>query len=158
MSAQLAAHGRLGGDPRAIETKTGRAMATATLAVDAAGKREGDDAAPLWLGLVAFGTLAERLLEQRKGDALTVYGRLQVRRWESDGEAREQLQVVVETILSARTAVRREGGHIAPRAIPRRSRHELSQTDRRTRRRACHGVKAHSGRVQMSGTPRIIRG
>ena len=43
MSAQLAAHGRLDGDPRSIETKTGRAMATATLAVDAADRREGDD-------------------------------------------------------------------------------------------------------------------
>ena len=93
-------------------------MVTATLALDAADKREDADAPPLWLGLVAFGALADRLLEQRKGEALTVYGRLQVRRWESDGEAREQLQVVVETILSARTAVRREGGHIAPQRDP----------------------------------------
>jgi single-strand DNA-binding protein len=114
MSAQLAAHGRLGGDPRTIETKTGRAMVTATLAVDAPDKREGDDAPPLWLGIVAFGTLADRLLEHRKGDALTVYGRLQVRRWQSDGEAREQLQVVIETLLSARTVAQREGGPTSP--------------------------------------------
>lgn len=125
MSTQLAAHGRLGGDPRRIETKTGRAMATATLAVDAADRREGDDAPPLWLGLVAFGTLADRLLEQDNGDALSVYGRLQVRRWEGDGEAREQLQVVVETILSAHTVARREssptsrqGRHTPPQRDP----------------------------------------
>ncbi len=36
-----AGHERLGADPRKIETKTGRAMVTATLAVDAADKREG---------------------------------------------------------------------------------------------------------------------
>ncbi len=125
MSAQLAAHGRLGADPRTIETKTGRAMVTATLAVDVAEKREGDDAEPLWLGLVAFGALADRLLEQRKGEALTVYGRLQVRRWQSDGEAREQLQVVVETVLSARTVARqessptsRQGRHASPQRDP----------------------------------------
>ena len=114
MSAQLAAHGRLGADPRKIETKTGRAMVTATLAVDAAEKREGDDAPPLWLGLIAFGSLADKLLEQRKGDALTVYGRLQVSRWESNGEAREQLQVVVETILSARSVAQRESSPTSP--------------------------------------------
>ena len=118
MSAQLAAHGRLGADPHSIETKTGRAMATATLAVDAADKREGDDGPPLWLGLVAFGSLADRLLEQHKGDALTVYGRLQVRRWESDGEAREQLQVIVETILSARTVARQQSSPTSRQGTP----------------------------------------
>ena len=118
MSAQLGAHGRLGGDPRSIDTKTGRAMVTATLAVDAADKREDADAPPLWLGLVAFGSLADRLLEQRKGDALTVYGRLQVWRWESDGEAREQLQVVAETILSARTVARQVSGPTSRQGTP----------------------------------------
>ncbi len=118
MSAQLAAHGRLGADPRTIETKTGRAMVTATLAVDAADRREDADAPPLWLGLVAFGALADKLLEHRKGDALTVYGRLQVWRWDSDGEAREQLQVVIETLLSARTVAHREGGPTSPQRDP----------------------------------------
>ena len=93
-------------------------MATATLAVDAADKREGDGSEPLWLGLGAFGTLADRLLEQRKGDALTVYGRLQVSRWESAGEAREQLQVVVETILSARSVAQRESSPLPPHREP----------------------------------------
>ena len=118
MSAQLAAHGRLGADPRTIETKTGRAMVTATLAVDATDKREGDGSEPLWLGIIAFGTLADRLLEHHKGDALTVYGRLQVSRWESDGEAREQLQVVVETILSARTVARQVSGPTSRQGTP----------------------------------------
>ena len=93
-------------------------MVTATLAVDAADKREGDDAPPLWLGIVAFGALADKLLEHRKGEALTVYGRLQVSRWESDGEAREQLQVVIETLLSARTVAHREGGPTSPQRDP----------------------------------------
>ena len=118
MSAQLAAHGHLGADPRTIKTKTGRAMVTATLAVDAADKREDADAPPLWLGLVAFGSLADKLLEQRKGEAVTVFGRLQLWRWESDGEAREQLQVVIETVLSARTVAQREGSHTSPQRDP----------------------------------------
>ena len=75
-------------------------------------------APPLWLGLVAFGALSDRLLEQRKGEALTVYGRLQVSRWESAGEAREQLQVVIETLLSARTVAQREGSPTSPQRDP----------------------------------------
>ena len=70
------------------------------------------------MGLVAFGTRADRLTEQRKGDALTIYGRLQMRRWESDGEAREQLQVVVETILSARTVARQVSGPTSRQGTP----------------------------------------
>lgn len=100
MSATLAAYGRLGNDPRAIETKSGKPMTVATLAVDVGEA----DAPPLWLGIVAFGKLADELLKHHKGDMLSASGRLQVRQYTgSDGAQREQWQVVADALVSART-------------------------------------------------------
>lgn len=111
MSASMAAYGRLGADPRAVETRSGKPMTTARLAVDA-----GDaDAPPLWLGVVAFGRLADELQRHHKGDLLSVSGRLQVRRWTgADGGEREQWEVVADAIVSART-VRPGGRKRAPK-------------------------------------------
>lgn len=90
----------MGGDPKAVNTKTGTPMTVATLAVDAGEA----DAPPLWLGVVAFGKLADELLRHRKGDTLSASGRLQVRHWtDSDGTQREQWQVVADALVSART-------------------------------------------------------
>ena len=105
MSASIAAYGRLTGEPKAIDTKTGKRMAVATLAVDIGD----DDAPPLWLGLTCFGRLAEDLLRHAKGEPLSASGRLQVRRWAGpDGAQREQWQLVADALVSARTV--RPGG------------------------------------------------
>lgn len=103
MSLHASAYGRLGGDPREISTKSGKAMAVGTLAVDVG------DESPLWVGLVAFGRLAEQLLRHVKDDPLSASGRVQVRRWtDTDGTGREQLQLVADALVSARTV--RPGG------------------------------------------------
>lgn len=105
MTAALSAYGRLGQAPRQITTRTGKSMAACTMAVDVAGY----DDPPLWLGLIAFGRLADELLRHAKGDLLSASGRLQRNTWtDSDGAAREQLQLVADTIVSARTV--RPGG------------------------------------------------
>jgi single-strand DNA-binding protein len=103
---QAAVYGRLGSDPRAITTKTGKAMATVRVAVQLDDRSE----APLWLGLVTFGKVAEVLLRHRVGDLLSASGRLQRNSWtdKNTGEVREQLEVIVENIVSART-VRLDG-------------------------------------------------
>ncbi len=101
---QCAAWGRLGQDPRAIETRSGKPMTVASLAVQPADELE----EPLWLGVVAFGAQAEALLKHAKGECLSVSGRLQRRRWERDGEQHEQFQVVADSLVSARTV--RPGG------------------------------------------------
>lgn len=108
---QASAYGRLGGDPREIATRTDTRMATASMAVDVSGVRTaGEDAPPLWLGIVAFGRVAETLLRHDKGDLVSVSGRVQRNRYVAkDGAEREQLQIVADTILSART-VRPSGG------------------------------------------------
>ncbi len=105
MTAQLAAYGRLGGDPRSIDTKSGKAMAVASLAVDVGDSSDAGDAAPEWLGVVAFGGQAEKLLQHGKGETLSVSGRLQRRTYtDRHGEQRTQLQVVADNLVSARTA------------------------------------------------------
>ncbi len=99
MSAQLAAWGRLGGDPRPLETRNGRSMTVASLAVEVA-----DDGEPEWLGLVAFAETAEALARHTKGDCVSVSGRLQRRSYTTrNGEERQQLQVVADTLVSARS-------------------------------------------------------
>lgn len=96
--ATIAAWGRLGQDPKAVETKTGKAMTVTSMAVSLGEEQT------FWLGLVAFGVAAEALLKHAKSDCLSVSGRLQKRSWtDREGKAREDLQLVVESLISART-------------------------------------------------------
>ena len=96
---QVSAYGRLGQDPRAIETRSGKAMSVASLAVQPSDEFE----EPLWLNVVAFNRLAERLLKHSKGECLSVCGRVQRNTYTTrDGEAREQLQIIADAIVSAR--------------------------------------------------------
>lgn len=111
MTMQIAAWGRLANDPKEISTTNGNTrMAVSTAAVDVADPRDEQDDAPLWLGVVAFGRQAEALLKHQKGDCVSVSGRVQRRRYQGqDGAQREQLQVVTDSLVSART-VRPGGG------------------------------------------------
>ena len=110
MTAQIAAYGRLGADPVERRSQSGKMWATASLAVQL-----GDDDSATWLGIVAFGKAAETLCRHGKGDLISVAGRLQVSRWTGkDGNAREQLQLVADTVISART-VRPSGGKKHPK-------------------------------------------
>lgn len=98
------AYGRLSQDPRRIETKTGKAMAVCTMAVDIA-----ENGAPLWLDLAAFGATADDLLRLAKGAPLSAMGRIKRRVWtDQSGQEREQLQLVADMILTTRSP--RPGG------------------------------------------------
>jgi single-strand DNA-binding protein len=103
MAAMISAHGRLGVDPRAIPSGEGKSMTVASMAIDGGGREK----TTLWLGLVAFGRLADDLLRHCKSDPISVTGRLEMRRWVTpDGMQREQWQAVIESLLSARTVAR----------------------------------------------------
>jgi single-strand DNA-binding protein len=107
MTASAAIYGRLGRDPEQRTSQAGNPWATATLAVNLA---EDDDAPPVWFGVTAFGKVAEILCKHSKGDLISVSGRLKLNRWRGqDGEEREQLQIVADSIVSARS-VRPSGG------------------------------------------------
>ena len=104
MSAQLAATGRLGRDPRSIPTRTGKAMAAVSLAVEVPCRNEGEDGATLWVDVLGFGRVADDLLRHSRGDSVSVFGRLALNRFQSSGgEARETWQVVADAVVSVRT-------------------------------------------------------
>lgn len=103
MNAQMALWGRLGAQPRQLDTQSGTLMAIGSVAVDV-----GDAEAPEWFGIVAFGRQAEDLLRHGKGEAVSVSGRVQRRTWNSGEEERTQLQVVADSLVSSRSV--RPGG------------------------------------------------
>ena len=108
---QISAYGRLGKDPKAIETQSGKAMTTASLAVRLDLRADGETLdGTQWLQLVAFGKQAEALARHRQGDLISVYGHCQLSRYETrEGETRESLAVIVDALLSARST--RPGGN-----------------------------------------------
>ena len=112
-NATLAVYGRLGSDPREHSTRTGKAMTTASLAVNVPDRsRDADEGAEaaLWFNVVAFGRVAEDLARHAKGDPVSVSGRLQWSRWtDRDGDERQQWAIVADALVSARP-VRPRGG------------------------------------------------
>jgi single-strand DNA-binding protein len=107
MTMSVAAYGRLGQEPRSIQTKSNKPMCVCSLAVEIA-SRDGTPATQ-WLGLVAFGRVAEDLARHAKGDPVGVSGRVQQNTYaKSDGSTVTELQVVADAIVSARTV--RPGG------------------------------------------------
>ncbi len=106
MSAQIAAYGRLGRDPKEINTKTGKVMASCSVAVDAS---SGEQQETLWLDILAFERLAQSLLRHSKGDMVSVSGRLQVNHWtDKNMNDRTQQQVIADSLVSSRSV--RPGG------------------------------------------------
>lgn len=100
-------YGRLGKDAQAIETKTGKAMTAASVAVDVSSR---DGEATLWVRVIAFGPAAELLAKHGKGDALSATGRLELSRWTGDdGTERESWQMIADHMVSARTASPKSG-------------------------------------------------
>ena len=109
--AAVSAYGRLTGDPRAIETQTGNPMTVGRLAVALPCRENGEDGeAAAFFGLVAFGEPAESLARHVKGDTVGAFGRIKINRFTNrDGEAREELSIMADGLVSART-VRPVGG------------------------------------------------
>ncbi len=100
-------YGRLGRDVKEIQTKSGKAMAVVGVAVDVGKPSEQET---LWLDLIAFGAMADRLLRHQKSDMVAASGRITLNRWtDNQGEDRETWQLIVDTLVSARTV--RSGMH-----------------------------------------------
>ena len=115
MSAQAAIYGRLGRDPETRETANGKTMAIGAVAVDLECRERGKDTerVPEWFNVLAFGRSADDLARHKKGDLVSVAGRLQLSAWTTQaGETRRQFQLVADSVVSART-VRPGGGRKA---------------------------------------------
>ena len=112
MSAQIAAYGRLVADPRAIETRSGKPMTAARLAVTVECRDGGGETGEetLWLSVLAFGRVVEDLARSAKGEPVSVSGRVRLERYVAgDGEERETWQVLADAVVSSRS-VRPRGG------------------------------------------------
>ncbi len=95
-------YGRLGADPVERQTKNGKVMVTASLAVSAG--RPDADQETQWFNLIAFGRAAEALARHAKGDLLAAMGPLHRTRFTGrDGQEREGWSLTAESIVSART-------------------------------------------------------
>ena len=120
----ISCYGRLVNDPRPIETRTGKPMTVARLVVNLP-TRAADQEAGFFLGIVAFGAQADRLAALAKGAMCSVIGRGQLNRWQSDQGEREELQLVADEIVTAKS-VRPAAGRKAanpkrqaePEAVP----------------------------------------
>jgi single-strand DNA-binding protein len=99
---RISAYGRLGGDPVARTTKTGKSMITGTLAVSVG--RSGEPEATEWFGLTSFGQAGEELGRHSKGDPIAVMGPLHRSSFVGrDGKERASWTITIETVVSART-------------------------------------------------------
>ena len=85
-------------------------MAVSSVAIDVSRGDEEQEQPALWVGIVCFGRVADSLLKHKQGDLISASGRVQMNRWKGqDGTDHEQLQVIADSLLSAR-AIRPGGG------------------------------------------------
>lgn len=97
----MQAYGRLAKEPTERTTKSGNPMAVASMAVDC-GQEMGTET--LWLSVLCFGQLAERLLGHAKGEMVAVSGKVTKGRYTAaDGAERESYTLLADSLASART-------------------------------------------------------
>jgi len=88
--------GRLAFDAREIQTKSGKPMTTARMAVD-----DGEDHT-IWVDLLAFNDNAVWLARCVKSDRVAAIGTLKLNQWtdKRTGEDKEVLQLVVDNMVA----------------------------------------------------------
>lgn len=106
---QVNVMGRLTRDPELKATTTGKMIAQFSVAVDRQGSEDTD-----FFDVVAWNKLAE-LVDQytQKGSKVYISGRLQLDRWESDGEKRSKISIIANDIVFLDS--RSEGADANPR-------------------------------------------
>jgi single-strand DNA-binding protein len=124
---RAAIHGRIGGGPVQRETRAGKPMCTASIAVNVA--KVGEEAATEWFSIVAFGAVGDALARHVKGDLISAMGPLTRSVFTTrDGQERMSWSLLAESVLSARPIGR-------PRArTPKRPPHSVPQQSERAPR------------------------
>ncbi|MBI4690789.1 MAG: single-stranded DNA-binding protein [Nitrospirae bacterium] len=106
--------GNLTKDPELRYTPQGTAVASFRIAVNSRYKQSDElKSETLFIDTVVFGKQAESCSQYlSKGRSVLVEGRLQERRWESDGQHRSKFEVVANTVrfLSRKSSGQAEGG------------------------------------------------
>jgi single-strand DNA-binding protein len=105
---QVSIYGRIGKTPKAMQTKTGKPMTTASVAVDVG--KSPEEGQTLWITLMAFERHAEALEKHQPGDCIGAMGKLTRSHYTgNDGQERESWSLLVDALHSSRT-VRPNGG------------------------------------------------
>lgn len=92
--------GRVGADPELRHTNSGKAVANLRLA-NSRSVKTGDEWTDetSWFSVIIWEKLGELVAKKaRKGDLVTVSGRLQERTWEDDGQKRSKVEIVAHTV------------------------------------------------------------
>jgi single-stranded DNA-binding protein len=93
--------GQLYGDPQARTSKSGSQFATAKVRAD------GKDGAVLWISIVAFNEVADRLLTLKANNAVALSGKLEVSAYVAkNGEPAAGLSVVVDELATLKAKPR----------------------------------------------------
>ena len=101
MTARALITGTLYGDPQARTSQAGKPFTTAKVRAD------GKDGAVLWISVVAFGDLADRLLTMRANNALALSGKLEVSAYTAkDGTPAAGLSVVADELAALKAKPR----------------------------------------------------
>lgn len=114
--------GNLTKDPELRYTPQGTPVASFRIAVNSRYKQADDlKEETLFIDVVTFGKQAETCSNYlSKGKSVLVEGRLQERRWESDGQQRSKVEVVAQTVRflsrkgSSEGQAEQHGGDFAP--------------------------------------------
>ncbi len=113
--------GNLTKDPELRYTPNGAAVSTFRIAVNTRYKQGEDNREEtLFIDTVVFGKQAENCSEYlSKGSQVLVEGRLQERRWESDGQQKSKFEVIAQNVrFLARTGSGSRSDTTSPDAIP----------------------------------------
>jgi single-strand DNA-binding protein len=98
-SAKVTVVGRLGKDPESRETRNGKRITNAPIAIGQRKKNTAgnwEDDVTMWFQLTAFGS---DLDEFAKGDKVTAAGRLTMSEWEDrEGKTRQSYEILVDSV------------------------------------------------------------
>jgi single-strand DNA-binding protein len=93
--------GRLTRDPEVRSTSSGKTIASFSIAVDRPGKDDATD----FFDVTVWEKLAEIVAQYtKKGSKVYVSGRLQLDRWETDGDKRSKISVVANDVVFLESA------------------------------------------------------
>ena len=95
-------NGNLTADPELRNTKNGKRVCGFSVAVNEVWKNEeGEKQEEVsYFDISVFGKMAETVAaNKRKGDEVTVHGRLTQRRWEAEGTKRSKVEIVADQVV-----------------------------------------------------------
>jgi single-strand DNA-binding protein len=114
--------GNLTKDPELRYTPNGAAVSTFRIAVNTRYKQgEENKEETLFIDTVVFGKQAENCSQYlSKGSQVLVEGRLQERRWESDGQQKSKFEVIAQNVrfLSRKSGGSQSAGQVGSEVAP----------------------------------------